>query len=465
MTTAEWAIRCERVSKKFGLTLGQSMRYGLRDVARKLLGRATTGDVLRPGEFWAVNDVSFELHPGEAMGIMGVNGCGKTTLLRILNGVYAPDTGRVQIRGRVGALIAAGAGFAPMLTGRENVYVNGALLGLSTEEIDGLMDEIVAFAELGHFIDLPVRNYSSGMYVRLGFAVAALSRPDVLLMDEVLAVGDLNFQKKCFDHVLQLKRRGTAIILVSHSPGAIWSVCDRGLFMHKGAARLLAPVEDVIRAYDDQNARNSDTSGAQFQDAQDAHEGAANAETGGALPAEYGHNKGGTGDVICTKVELIDLDDGLTKHEYSFKPHLEIRAVFEVRAPQEDLLLRFTVDAVHYRFIATLDSYEQGMKLPTVEPGRYVLRVKVDKPNFRPGAYSINVSIARRGAGIHLFYWVGASRFVVLNPRDRFLYSEPNAVMHLDTQFSLEREGVNAGASRPPHGQEFVDCMAAPGEA
>jgi lipopolysaccharide transport system ATP-binding protein len=221
MSGNEWAIRSEGVSKKFGLTLRQSMKYGLRDVARKLAGRSSTSGVLREGEFWAVNDVSFELHGGEALGIMGVNGCGKTTLLRILNGVYAPDTGRIQIRGRVGALIAAGAGFAPMLSGRENVYVNGALLGLTTQEIDGLMDEIIAFSELGQFIDLPVKNYSSGMYVRLGFAIAALSRPDVLLMDEVLAVGDLNFQKKCYDHILQLKRQGTAIILVSHSPGFV----------------------------------------------------------------------------------------------------------------------------------------------------------------------------------------------------------------------------------------------------
>lgn len=450
MTTGEWAIRCEGVSKKFGLTLGQSMRYGLRDVGRKLLGRASTTDVLRPGEFWAVNQVGFELRAGEALGIMGVNGCGKTTLLRILNGVYAPDTGRVQIRGRVGALIAAGAGFAPMLTGRENVYVNGALLGLSTQEIDGLMDEIVAFAELDHFIDLPVRNYSSGMYVRLGFAIAALSRPDVLLMDEVLAVGDLNFQKKCFDYILQLKRQGTAIILVSHSVGAIWSVCDRGLFMDRGVARLVGPVEDVIRAYDDQNARNSDASGAQFREAQTAHDKAAG--TGGEeeLPAEYGHNKGGTGDVVCTRVELIDRDDGLPKHEYKFKPDIEIRATFEIREPQDDLLLRFTVDAVHYRFIATLDSYEQGMKLPRVEPGRYVLRVKVDKPNFRPGAYSINVGVARRGAGVHLFYWIGAARFVVCNPRDVFLYADQNAVMHLDTEFSLEREGSDAAIASSP---------------
>lgn len=438
MSESQWAIRAEGVSKKFGLTLHQSMKYGLRDVARKLAGRSSTSGVLREGEFWSVNDVSFELHSGEALGIMGVNGCGKTTLLRILNGVYAPDAGRIQIRGRVGALIAAGAGFAPMLSGRENVYVNGALLGLTTKEVDGLMDEIIAFSELGHFIDLPVKNYSSGMYVRLGFAIAALSRPDVLLMDEVLAVGDLNFQKKCFDHILQLKRQGTAIILVSHSPGAIWSVCDRGLFMDRGRALLDGSAEDVIRAYDDQNSRNAATASAQFDRAVEAHEGA-NSESG--LKAEYGYSQGGTGDVVCQTIELSSSPAIEQKTEFEFGESILISAEIEVKQPQYDLLLRFTIDAVHYRSIATLDSYEQGFHLPHVSAGRYRLRVEIKSPNLRPGAYTINPSITRRGLGIHLFYWFGASHFVVRNPIDKFLYSEPNAVMDLSCTFKFDPLG------------------------
>jgi lipopolysaccharide transport system ATP-binding protein len=434
MSSNEWAIRAEGVSKKFGLTLRQSMKYGLRDVARKLAGRSSTTGVLREGEFWSVNDVSFELHSGEALGIMGVNGCGKTTLLRILNGVYAPDAGRIQIRGRVGALIAAGAGFAPMLSGRENVYVNGALLGLTTKEIDGLMDEIIAFSELGHFIDLPVKNYSSGMYVRLGFAIAALSRPDVLLMDEVLAVGDLNFQKKCFDHILQLKRQGTAIILVSHSPGAIWSVCDRGLFMDKGRALLDSSAEDVIRAYDDQNSRNAAVASVQFDQAVEAHEGG---DVQSGLKAEYGHSQGGTGDVICQSVNLSSTDSVEKKTEFEFGESILIVAEIEVKNPQENLLLRFTVDAVHYRFIATIDSYEQGLQLPQVTPGRYLLKVKLQSPNFRPGAYTLNVGITRKEVGVHLFYWFAAARFIVKHPKDEFLYSDNSAVMHIPAKFEF----------------------------
>jgi lipopolysaccharide transport system ATP-binding protein len=433
MSDAPWAIKAEGLSKKFGLTLRQSMKYGLRDAARRLVGRSAESDILREGEFWAVNEVSFELREGEALGIMGVNGCGKTTLLRILNGVFSPDKGSAHLRGRVGAMIAAGAGFAPMLSGRENVYVNGTLLGLSTREIDDLMDEIVAFSELGQFIDLPVKNYSSGMYVRLGFAIAALSRPDVLLMDEILAVGDLNFQKKCFDHILQLKRNGTAIILVSHSPGAIWSVCDRGLFMDRGGVKVDGPVEDVIRAYDDQNSRNAAAASAQFDLAVATHGGGAS--TGPA--AEYGHSQGGTGDVVCSSVRLLNLA-ATTTNEFEFMESMLVDAEFTVMQPQENLLLRFTIDAMHYRFIATLDSYEQGLELPRVEPGRYRLRVKVNAPNFRPGAYTLNIGVSRKGVGVHLFYWFGAARFLVKHPQTSFLYADNNAVMHLDSEFRLE---------------------------
>lgn len=444
MTVGDWAIRCEGVSKKFGLTLGQSMRYGLRDVGRRLFGRASTSGVLRTGEFWAVNDVSFELRGGEALGIMGVNGCGKTTLLRILNGVYAPDSGRVQIRGRVGALIAAGAGFAPMLTGRENVYVNGSLLGLTTDEITGLMDEIVAFSELGHFIDLPVRNYSSGMYVRLGFAIAALSNPDVLLMDEVLAVGDLNFQKKCFDHILQLKRKGTAIILVSHSPGAIWSVCDRGVFMDRGIAKLVGPVEDVVRAYDDQNARNAVAAEQQF-------ERAAVAAGAVEVSADPGAEVRGTGDAACTEFRIVD-DMGRELKELPFGAAFNVEARVRIARPITDMIFRVVVDAAQYRNILTFDSYEQGEPFERVDEGEYIFRMRVPAQNLRPGAYVFNMAIVQRHVGVHLFLWLRCGQVVVLTPRDKFFYSDPMAVLHLDAQFTHERiDGPGAApADAPP---------------
>jgi lipopolysaccharide transport system ATP-binding protein len=253
-------------------------------------------------------------------------------------------------------------------------------------------------------------------------------------MDEVLAVGDLNFQKKCFDYILKLKRNGTAIILVSHSPGAIWSVCDRGVFMNRGGIEVDGPVEDAIRAYDDQNSRNAALSSTQFAEATATQHGS----TSPGTPAEYGHSQGGTGDIVCTAVRLLNSSLTPTGNEFEFMESMVIEAEFTVENPIDELLLRFTIDAAHYRFIATLDSYEQGLDLPRVDPGNYRLRVHLNAPNFRPGSYTLNVGVSRKGVGVHLFYWFGASRFLVKHPSTLFLYADSNAVMHLDGKFSLQ---------------------------
>lgn len=206
----------------------------MQDLGNELLGRRHGGDgELRPDEFWAVKDVSFELKRGECLGLIGRNGAGKTTLLRMLNGLIKPDAGRIEMRGRVGALIALGAGFNPILTGRENIYVNAAVLGLSKQEIDAKFEEIVEFAELGEFIDAPVQNYSSGMTVRLGFAVSTTLDPDVLILDEVLAVGDAAFRVKCFNRMASLISQ-TAVIFVSHNMPQVTRICSGLILMDKG---------------------------------------------------------------------------------------------------------------------------------------------------------------------------------------------------------------------------------------
>ncbi len=242
-------VEVSGVSKKFCRTLNHTMLYGVTDLARSFLGLNQKTSLLRKGEFWAVNDVSFELKPGECLGIIGPNGSGKSTLLKMLNGIFMPDRGSIAIRGRVGALIEVGAGFHPLLTGRENIYVNGAILGMSNKEIDGKLDDILDFAEIDDFIDSPVKHYSSGMYVRLGFAVAAHLQPDVLVIDEILAVGDLGFRMKCFNHILDLKRKGTAIILVTHSMTDVSRVCDRIAVIQSGALPFLGEVNHGICKY------------------------------------------------------------------------------------------------------------------------------------------------------------------------------------------------------------------------
>ncbi|MBU4316529.1 MAG: ABC transporter ATP-binding protein [Proteobacteria bacterium] len=228
-------VKVENVSKKFCRSLKKSLWYGMKDLGSELIGRSHGGNgELRTDEFWAVNDVSFELKRGECLGLIGRNGAGKTTLLRMLNGLIKPDKGCIEIRGRVGALIALGAGFNPILTGRENIYVNASILGLKKKEIDAKFDEIVEFAELGEFIDAPVQSYSSGMAVRLGFAVASSLRPDILLLDEVLAVGDVHFRSKCFQRIKAVQHNGGAILLVTHALEQVAHFCSRCILLEKG---------------------------------------------------------------------------------------------------------------------------------------------------------------------------------------------------------------------------------------
>jgi lipopolysaccharide transport system ATP-binding protein len=228
----EVLVRVENVSKKFCRSLKKSLRYGVQDIASELIGRKYE-HVLRPDEFWSVRDVSFELRRGECLGLIGSNGAGKSTLLKMLNGLIKPDKGRIEINGRVGALIELGTGFNPILTGRENIYVNGALLGFSREEIEEKVENIIDFSEIREFIDTPVQNYSSGMKVRLGFAVAAQMEPDILLIDEVLAVGDVGFKLKCFNRIFEISKN-TAIIFVSHSMTQITRIATCVMLLNKG---------------------------------------------------------------------------------------------------------------------------------------------------------------------------------------------------------------------------------------
>jgi lipopolysaccharide transport system ATP-binding protein len=246
----ETLIRVEGVSKKFCRSLKKSLWYGMQDLGNEIRGRRHGGNgVLRPDEFWAVQDVSFELKRGECLGLLGRNGAGKTTLLRMLNGLIKPDAGRIEMRGRIGAMIALGAGFKPILTGRENIYVNAAVLGLAKHEVDKLIDEIIAFAEIDEFIDMPVQSYSSGMSVRLGFAVASTLVPDILILDEVLAVGDVGFRTKCFNRIYDLAGR-TAVILVSHSMPNVARIATRASVMSAGQTVFSGEVSKAIDIYE-----------------------------------------------------------------------------------------------------------------------------------------------------------------------------------------------------------------------
>ena len=247
--STDTVISVESVSKKFCRSLKYTMLYGVRDVARDMFGTTQTSIGLRHDEFWALDDISFEVKRGECLGLIGPNGAGKSTLLKLLNGITFPDKGSVQLRGRVGALLELGAGFHPMLSGRENIYLSGAILGMSKEEIAEKLEAIVNFAGLEEFIDSPVKHYSSGMYVRLGFAVAVHAEPDVFLIDEALAVGDIAFQNKCYGKLREFREKGITIIFVTHSLDIVIAHCSRALLLDKGALIDDSMPKDVVDRY------------------------------------------------------------------------------------------------------------------------------------------------------------------------------------------------------------------------
>ena len=246
---SEILVSCQGISKKFCRNLKKSLWYGVKDgISEIITGQSL--DELRKDEFWALKDISFELRRGECLGLLGRNGAGKTTLLKLLSGLIKPDQGTVRLKGRIGGLIALGAGFNAILSGRENIRINGSILGYSRDEIEDKMQEIIDFAEIPDFIDAPVSTYSSGMSIRLGFAVAAiLTKPDVLLLDEVLAVGDIGFTIKCLNAVRKMMNN-SAVIFVSHNMQFISQFCTSCIVLKKGKKdKPKMKTKDAINIY------------------------------------------------------------------------------------------------------------------------------------------------------------------------------------------------------------------------
>jgi ABC-type polysaccharide/polyol phosphate transport system ATPase subunit len=275
---------------------------------------------LRPVEVWALSDVSFRIQPGESVGFMGRNGSGKTTLLRLLAGVFRPTSGKLAVAGQVGSLLELGAGFHHDFTGRDNIYLSASIYGLRKQEVDRRFDEIIEFSELESFIDLPVRTYSAGMYMRLGFAIAVNIEADILLLDEVFAVGDEAFQRKCVDRILEFKRQGKTIAFVSHSGAALERMCDRALLLRQGLIEYDGDTGEAIRRYQELLADEED-------------------------PAERaaGLREWGSGEVRVTHVRLESLD-GEPRETFSAGDALVLRIGVEaresVRPPQLAVELR-----------------------------------------------------------------------------------------------------------------------------
>jgi len=268
---SDTVIKVENLSKKYILSHQSQERYialrdvmdrGAKNLGKKLLSPFTSHHsplTTSQEEFYALKDVSFEIKQGDRVGIIGRNGAGKSTLLKILSRITEPTSGRIEITGRVASLLEVGTGFHPELTGRENIYLNGAILGMGKAEIKRKFDEIVDFAEVEKFLDTPVKRYSSGMYVRLAFAVAAHLEPEILVVDEVLAVGDAQFQKKCLGKMEDVGREGRTVLFVSHNLGALLGLCNVGVYLESGTIRKLGIIESLVADYT-RNLTNADNS-------------------------------------------------------------------------------------------------------------------------------------------------------------------------------------------------------------
>ena len=252
----ETILSVQNVSKKFCRNLKKAYLYGIKDIVSELLGKSRKSDCLRKNEFWALRDVNLQLKRGESVGLIGVNGSGKTTLMRIIAGILKPDYGSIKVKGRIATLSVLGAGFNPILSGRENVYINMSILGLSKQEIDENFENVLDFAEIWDAIDAPVRTYSSGMKARLGFACAVYTNPDIMLIDEVLAVGDFSFRQKCYRKLSELRQNGVSFVLVSHSASAILSTCNSAIYLNKGKVVMTGEAKPVVKKYEEDLAVN-----------------------------------------------------------------------------------------------------------------------------------------------------------------------------------------------------------------
>ena len=417
------AVRLEHVSKRFTLH-----RERPRSFQELLLGLPRQGRRARREEFWALRDVSFEVAPGEAVGLIGPNGAGKSTVLKLISRIIQPTSGSVDVRGRVGALLELGAGFHGDLTGRENIYLNGSILGLDRRRIRQQLDRIVSFAELERFIDVPVKYYSSGMYVRLGFAVAAHTDPHVLLIDEVLAVGDQAFQHKCIEHVMRLKEQGVTICFVSHGLEAVRQLCSHAVWLEDGVVRAAGEVEDVIGAYLAHAAAKEETQLAAAEASRApaitkvpalADEGAAGAAGPAAAPAEP-RRRWGRGDAEVIGVAFLDAQ-GRRRHVFRvgepWTVEIRYRAHQRIEQPVFGLAVHRS-DGIH---VCGPNTSFGGLDIPYIE-GEGSVTYRVGALPLLEGSYDLSLSIHNRADTVMYDYHDRLYRFRVrrVGPGERY---------------------------------------------
>jgi ABC-type polysaccharide/polyol phosphate transport system ATPase subunit len=391
------AIELRGVSKRFRLRTVQPHTTLKSALVEKVLGRKRAG---AETGFQALTDVTLSVEKGQTLGIVGRNGSGKSTLLKLLTGIFRPDSGRVQVNGKVSALLELGAGFHPEFTGRENVFINGIVLGLSKREVLRRFDEIVRFAELEAFIDEPVRTYSSGMYMRLGFAVAVHTDPDILLIDEVLAVGDEAFQKKCYEKIAEFQRKGRTIVLVSHDLRAVEEWCDEVIWLEDGAVRRKGAPGEVVAAYLGEIAGGQGPAGGPVEEASEPASAGESPcrETDGAAAVDSGSGPGpgrwGSREVEIASVRLLDrhgdersvydADEALTA-EISYRVNRAVgEAVFGIAILREDGLWCYGTN-----------TDIENIPVPALGAGG-IVEVILDRLGLIEGRYYLDVAVHPR---------------------------------------------------------------------
>ena len=372
MQTKKPVIKISNLSKKFCPSLKRSLWYGVKDLFSELSFSCRSNLKLRKGEFWALKDINFELYPGETLGLIGFNGAGKSTLLKIINGILKPDEGTVSVSGKVGALIQLGIGFNPILSGRENVYVSASILGLKKKEIDKIYDEILEFADIGDFINSPVRNYSSGMKVRLGFAIASMINPEILLIDEILAVGDSSFRKRCLDRLVRYKEAGGTIIFVSHNSIAVEAICDKVLLLSKGTMEILGETSKVVKIYEAQALKLTQTMDQR-------------------LLAR--HNLFPGNKIVIRSVEFFDMN-GNKKDHFEFGESFEVKCLFEQNRIKD---FPFFVLSIKSEKISNANISTVAMSWDVFEnrafPETGVVSCKIENLMLSPGVYKIDIGV------------------------------------------------------------------------
>ncbi len=354
--------------------VGLSKRFYLQNERRtSLKERIIRGRAPKPQEFWALRDATFSVPRGSSLGLIGHNGSGKSTALKVLTGIYRPTSGTVSVNGSVSALLEVGAGFHPELTGRDNIRLNATILGFTGKEIDALMDQIIEFADIGEFIDAPIKHYSSGMYVRLGFAIAVMVRPEILIVDEVIAVGDEEFQRKCFDYLHGLRKEGTSLIIVSHGLGSITDLCDEVVWLEAGHVVEIGPSRKVTKAY---------------LDAVNSKEASRSPQAPSTVP-DPGHARRGSGEIRTLALEMINAEFQSATMLLSGSP-ARLRVHYECTEAVAGAVV--TLDFTSSANVDVL-SLSNAAKPFDIAVGRGYLDFVTDQLLLAPGNYWVSASV------------------------------------------------------------------------